>query len=266
MSTRCITPFYVNTIKQRNVPVPCGKCPACKKRRVSGWSFRLMQQDKYSLMSHFITLTYDNSNIPITPKGFASVSKRDVQLFFKRLRKSHTGLPIVYYLAAEYGSKTARPHYHIILFNSTPEAVARAWTAGLTHAGTVTAASVGYTLKYISKPGRIPLHKNDDRVPEFTLMSKGIGLAYLTPAVIKWHKNPVKMDERMYCNVEDKKISMPRYYKNKLYNEGDKFKIVLNVMKRLAKEYTPTELEKLNSDLATIASYNWKQKQSSEKL
>lgn len=175
----CYTPFCVKK-DDREYAVPCGRCPDCTARRISGWSFRLMQEDKVSNSSLFITLTYDTSNVHITPNGFMGLRKRDIQLFFKRLRKSHgrahafNGKRIKYYAVGEYGGRTMRPHYHIILFNASIKLIQDAWNQGQVHYGQVTGASVGYTLKYISKPSKVPLHRNDDRQKEFSLMSKGL--------------------------------------------------------------------------------------------
>lgn len=222
-----MTPFTVKSkTSGDSIAVPCGKCPTCLARRVSGWSFRLMQQDKISETSNFITLTYDTQNVPITNKGFMSLNKRDVQLFFKRLRKSHDSgrLPIKYYAVGEYGGKTLRPHYHIILFNAQIELIQPAWQNGECHYGTVTGASVGYTLKYMSKPSRIPLHANDDRLKEFSLMSKGLGANYLTDAMRNWHL--ADCDNRMYVNVDgNKKVSMPRYFKDKIYSDEQRKRV-----------------------------------------
>lgn len=173
----CLTPITI-TIKRTDEKqsVPCGKCPQCLARRISGWSFRLMQEDKKSDSSHFITLTYDTDTVPISDKGYMSLNKRDVQLFFKRLRKAHGKSNIKYYACGEYGTKGKRPHYHAILFNANIELLQDAWRCGQIHYGTVSAASVGYTLKYMCKPSKIPMHKNDDRQPEFSLMSKNWGL------------------------------------------------------------------------------------------
>lgn len=182
----CLTPL---TVKRKTVVhgepkdalVPCGKCPQCAARRVSQWSFRLMQQDKIAKYSHFITLTYDTEHIPITKKGYMDLSKRDLQLFFKRLRKlvvsksSTQESNIKYYAVGEYGGKSERPHYHVIIFNVyNLELIEKAWGAGSVHYGTVSGASIGYTLKYISKPNVYPKHKNDDRTKQFAVMSKGL--------------------------------------------------------------------------------------------
>lgn len=183
----CYSPITI-TVKRTDEKqsVPCGKCPLCLARRVSGWSFRLLQEDKVSISSLFITLTYDTLHVPITCNGFMALKKRDLQLFFKRLRKANlasmhkTGeygsLPIKYYAAGEYGGRTKRPHYHIILFNAKLELIQEAWKLGQVHYGKVSGASVGYTLKYMCKPKTIPMHRNDDRQPEFSLMSKSWGL------------------------------------------------------------------------------------------
>lgn len=200
----CMTPIL---LKKDERYVPCGKCPECKARRISAWSFRLMEEEKKSLSAHFITLTYANEKVPITQSGFMSLRKRDVQLFIKRLRKAHVGRyagkRIKYYLAGEYGSRTYRPHYHIILFNAEGSLVEKNWGLGTVQIGTVTGASVGYTLKYICKEKKIPIHKNDDRQPEFSLMSKGLGISYLTADMAEWHL--ADLENRMYCNVDGKK-------------------------------------------------------------
>jgi hypothetical protein len=221
---RCITPYDVKKEGGKTFKVPCSRCPECKKRRVSGWSFRLIQEYKICETAFFITLTYDTKHVEITNKGFLNLNKKHVQKFFKRLRKAQFGNKkgnIRYYVAGEYGSKTFRPHYHIILYNADINLISPAWNLGTVHFGTVNEASVGYTLKYINKATKIPLHKNDDRQKEFSLMSKGLGKNYLTPKMIKWHKSI--LHERVYCNIPDnKKIAMPRYYKDKIYNEIEK--------------------------------------------
>lgn len=171
----CITPFSVrHKITGQQIVVPCGKCPACFARRVSQWSYRLMQEEKESISSHFITLTYDTNHVFITNNGYMSLHKRHTQLFFKRLRKNpkNHDRKIKYYLVGEYGGKTQRPHYHIILFNADVSTIQESWLQGAIHYGTVSGASIGYTLKYISKKGKMPMHKGDDRIPQFALMSK----------------------------------------------------------------------------------------------
>lgn len=264
---RCITPFHVeDKITGNKIPVPCGKCPECFSRRISGWSFRLMQQDKVSTSAHFITLTYATEHCPISKNGFPTLTKGQqscLTLFFKKLRQAHVRLykklrvpiqsqrQLKYYACGEYGSQRSRPHYHVLIFDCFIELIQPAWEKGQVHYGTVTEASVGYTLKYMCKPGRIPLHNRDDRQKEFSVMSKGLGASYLSQRMQAWHRN--SLEDRQYCPLPDgKKIAMPRYYRDKLYTEQEK--------KRLAffaslKEEEPSELNSFELSEAHMASF-----------
>jgi len=234
MSTRCITPFQVrDKISNQWMALPCGKCPGCMKRRTSGWSFRLVKEGERAETALFVTLTYDTKYVPLTKNGFMTLNKRDIQTYMKRLRKL-SDKKLKYYVCGEYGSKRNRPHYHMIIFNADAEKVEHAWSQykagfgyvpyGTIYIGQVNEASIGYTLKYMQKPGKIPMHRNDDRVKEFSLMSKGLGANYITDNMSKWHKNDLL--NRMYVPMMDgKKIAMPRYYKDKIYSETQKLQI-----------------------------------------
>lgn len=244
----CDTPFYKQDQKSGEyMSLPCGKCAVCITRRASQWSFRLMNHYKHQSNGLFITLTYESP--PMTKNGFMTLKKEDLQLFFKRLRKINKE-KISYYAVGEYGSQTERPHYHLIIFNTTEENCNRSWNIngskiGIVHAGTLTEASVGYTLKYLSKPNKIPKHANDDRLKEFSLMSKKIGANYLTPAMILWHKND--LDNRMYVPLKQgQKISLPRYYKDKIYTQEERQQIAKVSKKRT--EETIKKLEELHGE------------------
>jgi len=237
MSTKCITPFHVkDKFTGQYIPVPCSKCPPCKKRRTSGWSYRLVKEGERSKSALFVTLTYNTESVPITKNGFMNLDKADVQKFMKRLRKLSKE-KLKYYICGEYGTKRMRPHYHLIIFNADREKVEKAWTLdrrplGQIYIGDVNEASIGYTLKYMTKKGKIPMHYHDDRQKEFSLMSKGLGSNYLTENMIKWHKNNI--EERMYCNLKgNKKIAMPRYYKDKIYSDFDKIRISNYIKEKL---------------------------------
>lgn len=256
MSTRCQTPFHkkmelVKGVQTGYMPFPCGKCPACVRRRVSGWAFRLNKQSEQSNSAHFVTLTYNDEHIKKTKNGFETLVKKDVQDFFKRLRKL-TKQKISYYAVGEYGDTGERPHYHIILFNANPKIIENAWklndtTLGNVHFGDVGDASVGYTLKYISKDKKIPQFNGDDRQKEFALMSKGLGAGYLTDNMVKWHTKG-NIENKVYLPLKDgKKAAMPRYYKDKLYDKGQKFRI--GVFMRAESQKQVDELQDKYGDL-----------------
>lgn len=232
----CDSPYWV-VPKGRfdKVPVPCGRCPNCKQRRVNDWTFRMLQEDKVSSSAYFITLTYDNEHVPLTEKGYMTLVKsikklnrkgklcsyphpKSVQAFIKRLRKD-TSDKLRYYFAGEYGSLTFRPHYHLILFNlSDISLVEKHWKWGHVDIGTVSGRSIAYTTKYIDKKKRVPVHRNDDRLPEFSLMSKGLGLSYLSPAMRRYYSEDVT---RMHVRSDGRFIAIPRYYRKHLFDDDD---------------------------------------------
>lgn len=217
-----------HTQTDRYVSVPCGRCPECLKRRASVWSFRMRKEEERTRSAFFVTLTYDTKTIPISKNGFMTLDKRDVQLFFKRLRKATTAkygikeYPLKYYVAGEYGSEKKRPHYHAVIYNADELDILKSWVHpekkipyGNVDIGTVTGASVSYTIKYINKGRFKPMHANDDRVPEFSLMSKKLGSNYLTANTVAFHRGDLK---KAYITVEDGiRIALPRYYKDKLF-------------------------------------------------
>lgn len=221
---QCQTPFQLkerHKITGEIITVPCGKCPACVKRKQSAWSFRLMQEEKRADISHFITLTYDVKHVPLSERGLMTLVKEHFQLFMKRLRKLSTvnSYPIRYYAVGEYGKERLRPHYHAIIFNAEIRDIEKAWQLGSIHYGKVEGASVGYCLKYMLKANsKVGIWDNDDRQPEFALMSKGIGKKYLSDEVMQWHL--ADLPNRMYVTVADnKKCTMPRYYKDKIFKD-----------------------------------------------
>ena len=202
------------------VNVPCGKCLACKKRRASHWSFRLNEEAKSSSSACFITLTYENA--PISENGFRTLDKRDFQLFLKRLRKTCPTNKLKYYACGEYGTQTHRPHYHAIIFNlpksiiSNPQKIADTWQNGHIHLANNNQLTINYVVGYMTKSNFTRFNNQDDRLPEFSLMSKKMGLGYLTEAMKNYYKK-----REIFCIVRESGqiISMPRYYKEKIFEK-----------------------------------------------
>ena len=181
-----------NSIKLKDLEfrVPCGKCLPCQKKRRSEWSLRLEHEYLFSESALFITLTYSDPHLPRTKEGYSTLNKKHVQDYIKRLRNENVkyvtktlgcskkevklrSRPLRYYAVGEYGSKTRRPHYHLILFNMDVENIApvkNQWKYGMSDVGTVTSASINYVTKYMFKQFN---RKTDKRIPPFSIMSKG---------------------------------------------------------------------------------------------
>ena len=249
---------------ENDIAVPCGNCPACKLRRVSDWCIRLAEEDKVSSSAFFVTLTYDTNHVPISPKGYMTLNKRDVQLWMKRLRKKSNN-KLRYYLAGEYGEQKYRPHYHVILFNlEDKEYIYDTWKLGNVHVGDVSTNSIAYTAKYIDKEKRIPLHQNDDRLKEFSHMSTGVGKSYLYKTVngkeipkheiFNYHKADI---ENNYITSNGYKKPLPRYYRKKIYTEQELRDQVdlIHTRKRDSRKEKMDKVKRLYKGKVTILEY-----------
>ena len=240
----CLQPLTIKTAKVRMdgkylVHVPCGKCPKCKKLKRDSWSFRLNHLHNKSLQSQFITFTYDPIHLPRTDSYVPTLCKRDIQLFFKKLRKAQKQIddtPIKYYLVGEYGTRTNRPHYHALMFGVNPNInINRVWGKGFTLSLPIKQGGIQYVLKYITKQP----NKVNDALPEFSLSSKGIGEDYLTANIMQYHKQI----QNSYLILENGvKMPIPKYYKEKLYSSsnGEREKVTVYLMNR----YQKTEKQK----------------------
>lgn len=156
----------------------CGRCRPCRINRSRLWVGRMILESLEHPANSFVTLTYNDRNLPVD----GCISKRAVQLFLKRLRQEIYPRIVRYYAVGEYGERSWRPHYHLILFGLSPtetQVLEKSWPYGFIHVGTAESASMGYVSGYIMKG----MTNTKDlrlagRSPEFSLMSRkpGIGL------------------------------------------------------------------------------------------
>lgn len=114
-------------------------------RRRNMWFKRLQAEYKYCTgTAFFLTLTYDDTHVPFECDNdgnplFYRTSKRDVQLWFKRMRKLYTEFfgRVRYFIVSEFGENNLRPHYHAIIFTDKrstlrlmTEAIMKTWQKG----------------------------------------------------------------------------------------------------------------------------------------
>ncbi|QCQ85058.1 replication initiator protein [Blackfly microvirus SF02] len=220
---------WIEANEEKPISVPCGKCIPCLTNKRTDWSFRLEQEHRYSKSAHFVTLTYDQKHYP----SDGSLNKRDLQLYLKRLRKRDETTRIRYYAVGEYGSKSGRAHYHILLFNGEEKNIRSAWVdsknnpIGIVHIGAVTPASVAYVTKYMIQKNEWP----EGLQRPFATMSRayGIGGRYLSDEQVQWHR----ADDRNYiCKPGNIKGRLPRFYREKIwYKPKDRERISSAAMK-----------------------------------
>jgi len=201
--------------------VPCGKCFNCRTNFQNRWCTSLaLEAVHHKNDIHFITLTYDDDNYPKD----GSISKEEVQKFMKRLRRYveyyYTHLPanrsvskdvipkLKYFAVGEYGSRTGRAHYHLILygFDSALHPVEyfidKAWTKGFTRVDMPKSKDVSKAIRYLTKYITKSLvstdinEEEDDkekpaRQKEFSLKSHSLGLAGLNKLAEQLRKKNV---------------------------------------------------------------------------
>lgn len=203
-----------NSYTDEYVQVACRKCDACRNMDSLEMSTRLeteISKNKYSL---FFTLTYDETNVPtavldsydsdnlyfsignqpqceeVVPRDgfneetidwlinrgrFGFVSRVDIQLFLKRLRRSinyhlfnnygkvSEEERVRFYVVSEYGPKTFRPHYHGIIFTDSARVFEKlglfinsSWKKGYTSCSVCNVARAHYVTKYVSCHSGMP--------------------------------------------------------------------------------------------------------------
>ena len=218
--------------------VSCKQCTGCRQEYSRQWAMRNMHEASLWLNNIFVTLTYDNENLP----KHNTLIKKDFQDFMKRLRKkkhANTNNPIRYYQCGEYGEKFGRPHYHAILFNTNfrdreiiqghkgltqSETLSKLWGKGHSSIGDVTFQSAAYVAGYVQKKinGQqkethyaIVDHETGEyfgqRQQEYSTMSRRPGIA---GSWFAKHKDDVYPSDNIHIN--GKEMKPPKYY-DRLY-------------------------------------------------
>lgn len=260
---------------RRTMIVPCGKCVPCLEKKRADWSLRLQEQLNYSSTARFLTLTYNDENLPFSEVlGIPELNKDHLKGFIKQLRNylrqgiqttnqfgksvksPKTNVKLKYFAQGEYGSKKDRPHYHMILFNF-PDfleyLIELAWHYGNVHFGDCNNATIHYTTKYL-----ITKHDEyfEDLKKPFALMSKGLGGTYID-------RNK-KYHETTMSNVVTKaggvKYPLPRYFKEKIFDETQKMQISAKSLSyaQRQQEVKDQKLQKLVKDSSEFFSVKQK--------
>lgn len=206
------------------VTLPCGQCIGCRLEHARQWAVRCMHEASMHERNCFITLTYRDECLPAD----RSVSVRELQLFFKRLRKAYSAERLRYYACGEYGAALGRPHYHACVFGfDFPDkyiwqvednyvlyrspSLEKCWPFGFSTVGDVSFESAGYVARYCLKKvtgkGAAEHYQWADVAPEFSLMSRRPGLGR------GWFER-FKSDvyPKDFFTVNGRKNKPPRYY------------------------------------------------------
>lgn len=200
--------------------LPCQTCRGCREAQAKAWALRCQLELQQHTRAAFTTLTYDDAHVPVT------LSRRHLQLYLKRLRKSHhkrrkSARPLRFFACGEYGEQNFRPHFHAIIYGlgeTDSDLVHEAWGLGFTRTDAVTPARIAYTAGYTAKKLEHFKLEREERVdyttgeiytyqPPFLQMSRGgrngqgIG-SHAREWINSW---------RLYAVANGYKMPVPRY-------------------------------------------------------
>lgn len=241
-----IPPVFDERVKY--VPIKCNNCIECRKQISRDWQVRLQEEIKHNTNGVFVTLTFSNESINeisemqknfIDPKsGIKYKSKIDnldgydkdniiatkaVRLFLERWRKK-TKKSVRHWLVTELGHEgTENIHLHGIIWTNQKELIKEIWNYGWVWDGTkdgtnyVTSQTVNYIIKYITK-----IDDKHYKYKPVILTSPGIGGQYI--GTFNASKNNYAGDKtnEAYRTSTGHKISLPIYYRNKIYTEHER--------------------------------------------
>lgn len=212
--------------------VPCGQCIGCRLDRSREWALRCVLEASQHEHNLFVTLTYDDAHLPwnsqyqeelygeIVTDEIPTLVKTDPSAFIKRLRArlkyNYDCDTLRVYYCGEYGDKTGRPHYHLILFG-LPELPLKlrgrdklgfpvyncdlfdqCWKKGFAVVGEVTFESCAYVARYVMKKqtgDKADIYHRLCIVPEFVEMSRRPGIGKLWYDEFKYDKCYAKLKD-----------------------------------------------------------------------
>lgn len=277
----------VRDVRVLYVPVGCQNCIECRKQKAREWQVRLLEDIKTNKGGTFITLTFSDESIkelidqPATKnwpslKGLEGynldneLATRAIRLFLERWRKEY-GKSLRHWLVTELGHEgTENIHLHgIIWTKESMETVRKIWKYGhiwpndeQKKTNYVNERTVNYTTKYVSK-----IDEKHTQYKGKILTSKGIGNNYTKTMDSVGNKynetNPEKTKET-YRTRTGHKISMPVYWRNKIYSEEEREKLWLI---RLNKEERWVRGERIsikNGEEEYLKVLEWHQKRNVE--
>lgn len=199
-------------------PFGCGRCLPCRTNKARVWTHRILLEQSMNESSVFATLTYDDEKLPED----GNLDKKELQKFWKRLRKSMPDRKIRYFACGEYGPQTWRPHYHAAIFGTSiqdQQQIEKSWQKGFVHVGDLTKDSARYMTGYILKNQFWQNESLEGRTPEFATQSRnpGIGALGIDKVADKLHKNKFYHGQRpKELQYGRKTLPLGRYLQNRL--------------------------------------------------
>lgn len=209
--------------------VPCGVCPLCRRNNVDLWSTRAQYEFCRRVHASFVTLTYDDYQLPFSPVlNVPSLRRNHFSRYMKTLKNSvrriDSSVDFSYFGCGEYGDKFNRPHYHVLCFGLDHElfnkVLVSAWSnRGYVKILPVLTGAIKYVMKYFNKNvvGSLASEIYDSKGLErpFIASSKGFGSDFFY-----LHRDDIS--KKGFISLSGNPlIPVPSYYKSRFFNWTD---------------------------------------------
>lgn len=154
----------------------------CRINKGRLWSGRILLENLHHYSETgfnglFVTLTFNDSNLPLTAEGVPTLRKKAFRKWLNNQIRDQG--PFRYYAVGEYGEKYLRPHYHMALFPQSYEqadSILGTWakSRGYVQSAEINDERARYLANYTAK--KLTNHA-DDRLeqgqePEFRISSR----------------------------------------------------------------------------------------------
>jgi hypothetical protein len=227
----------VNDLRVLFVPIGCGQCIECRKKRANEWKVRLSEEIRTNHSGLFVTLTFSNKSwIRLThlikkdcrksgakmPEGYDldnAIATRSIRMFFDRFRKGEENKPR-YFLITELGHQgTENLHFHGIIFDTHPKLIKKYWfNDDFVYFGySMTEKTISYIVKYITK-----IDTDHPNYVSKIYCSSGLGAKYVERLDSKRNAYQKQDTNEEYRFKDGSKVCLPVYYRNKLYSDDEK--------------------------------------------
>lgn len=223
------------------VPIGCGKCIECMKKRSREWQIRLTEDIKHNKNGKFITLTFSNESIQELCKHEKAKNLKGYELdnqiatisvhYFRERWRKHFKKSIRHWLITELGHNgTENIHLHGILWtNENYQTISNHWQYGFIWPRPeykidtyVNEQTIGYMVKYVSK-----IDKDHELYIPITLTSPGIGKDYINSKSASLNKFNKTNTKETYTLPNGYEMSLPIYFRNNIYTPEEREKLWL---------------------------------------
>lgn len=236
------------------VPVSCGECMECRKKKKRDWQIRLGEeveyQNKIGGKGMWLTLTFSEEGLRKMLmheecNGLSGYERENkaakiaMRQFLGNWRK-HNKKSVRHWFITELGHKnTERIHLHGFVWvekevKNAEEQIKRHWKHGNVWTGKetsrgkinqVTKKTVNYTIKYVHK-----VDEDHKYYKPIILCTGGIGGQYTRGNKVRNNKYNGEDTKDYYVSDTGNKIKLPTYYRNKIYTDEEREKMWMELL------------------------------------